>query len=436
MSRESDLPRTDPVAQREVPNRYSRLLEAVSGGHTLFKPQSNVLPQRGGVIGDGGYIDKGRFIWLFNVFDSAPEGIPGLDWSEVDDIVSQAELNTTVLKSSTASSVRFHASAGTDTATLPLSLPPTSIEPKVSSKESAFAFLAFAGKERQVRILKRPGRTKLKEWLARHYDQLYNLYEGDVVLVCETVQSSGWLGGLAYHGLNSVSGDVEITAPGFAFGAGFTRERETELGLMCTCGPGSEAWTVDSPPIYTVIIGLVVARRQRVARIRRKLIALFASHGGQSESSPVSGVSQSPSSNMNAAHSNPGPSNSYTGLESAPPPCDHNITVDVESASDTSQRECGDDNVLDRILEEALARHSDAHIAVADWSLIGTYTNNFGELPDAPALRFSVEWRTLENEERVLHVLGIMPTREPHQLPEIFWSQPLLAPSTSFPESL
>ncbi|KZV82406.1 hypothetical protein EXIGLDRAFT_843758 [Exidia glandulosa HHB12029] len=404
MSLSTDVPRVDFDRQHEIPNRFSALLQAAAGGHALFEPADQ--QDEGGSIGDGGYINKGAFYRLFNAFTSPPAGIPSVSWNEDHDVSTRMRDNSSILKSSSASTVQFRASLGVESSLLPLlGVPPVSIEPVVRLEEANFAFLALAGREREVRVLKEPRRSKLKEWLAKHYEELYASYSVDIVIICETVRSSGWVGGLAYHDTREVFADIRVALPGVVdLGVGFTRGRDVQVDLVSTRGPNPNTWTVDLPPVYTVIVGLVVARRQILARIRRRILALRSRQsprGVHPPEGPYSSVTRNASGRVQeSAASNDlsavSPS-SMTTAELDPSGMNSSLAVNDPKgevsptsslSSSLSLPDVGDETLLHDILDKALAEHEDADLAVGDWSLVtGVLKEHQNGL-----IRYDVEW--------------------------------------------
>ncbi|KZV94310.1 hypothetical protein EXIGLDRAFT_748701 [Exidia glandulosa HHB12029] len=210
-----DVPREDPGAQLKLSNRYSALLETSCTGHALFHPRES---KKDGNIGDVGYIEKGYFTKLFNVFDK-PSEYSALPIFPDDSIAVDHLDNTDVMKSSRATTLELNLAGdtGSTALSLPLTFPPAAVNVSVKNAECGSAFICHL----------------------------------------EVTRASGWVGGVVYGRDMNASGNVTIgTSAGVNVGASSIAHE-----VQHTRGPPD--WKVDAenPPLYTTVIAFIVVRR-------------------------------------------------------------------------------------------------------------------------------------------------------------------------------
>ncbi|KZV83309.1 hypothetical protein EXIGLDRAFT_317120 [Exidia glandulosa HHB12029] len=240
----------------EAPGVYAALMERACGGHALFHPRSGA--DMGGDIGDVGFIDKGIFTKLFNVFDSLPSTYtpPGSPQA----VVQPTSLENGIALQSTPASLSFssHGAKVEETNTSSTLLPLVSPANQdaivhLQQPEREYAFLAFAGPEQVRKGLTRRQRDELLRWLVAHDEPIRNQYNCEVVLVTDVVQVSGWFGAVLR------ASESEKTSHAMFGGSAPRLEKSADL---CEYTRGPSSWSPGDPPTYTAVLGYSTVRRR------------------------------------------------------------------------------------------------------------------------------------------------------------------------------
>ncbi|KZV88665.1 hypothetical protein EXIGLDRAFT_172346 [Exidia glandulosa HHB12029] len=370
-----DKPREDPGAQLKLSNRYSALLETSCSGHALFGPRES---KRDGSIGDVGYIERGYFTKLFNVFDK-PSEYSALPIFPDDSIAVDHLDNTDVMKSSRATILELTLADGTGSTALPLPLtfPPAAVNVSVKNAESGSAFLCHLGPSRVREVLKRPCRDELLRWTYTNYKSIRQRHQHDVVVITEVTRASGWVGGVAYGPDMNASGNVTVGSPGGPSAGVNVGASSIAHEVQHTRGPPD--WKVDAenPQLYTTVIAFIVVRRNP---------RLFKSPPPPRINTPP-GRMRGGASGLQAFRVGRAPSESPV------------------SAGSEEQYE----STLNALIDKSFEDHPEAEFICGDWSIVSDYIAAHGECPDRNSFKCKVEKETLPDGTVVFAATEVIP---------------------------
>ncbi|KZV94309.1 hypothetical protein EXIGLDRAFT_767265 [Exidia glandulosa HHB12029] len=360
-----DFLRNDQRIQRTLPDAYSKLMLPVCGGHALWFPRK--VANGGGALGDIGYIDDGAFEKLYNVYESPPPGLPGLS-RPVIGMTLDEQFNMTEMKSSRRSAIELRVSGSNDIASLPLSISPVIIEPRITLQDEKFAYLIPPPPVRKHHLNLNVC-DELRDWLTVHR---HMLREGTIIIT-KVVRSSGWLGGVANGRKIEASTTVGLNLSALGrLDIGASRAYEvTQLGSI----QGPDNWTKTDEADYTLIVGFVMARgRFNRLRTGQKVKAATTS-AAQLQTSSQAGIVQMEIS----ADSHP--TLGAGDLETEPL---DDLEAHSETEHDTSSSESsedGDPTLLAALLDHVLLTNTDIDVAVSDSSIIDDFMTTHGTVP-------------------------------------------------------
>ena len=83
----------------------------------------------------------------------------------------------------------------------------------VSNSKDDSAFVAYAGRTRDVELLAQPERDRLQHYIAWNYGRLREL-SPQVLVIVRTVKVSGWFGGLLLGSSRSFEAGASVNVPG------------------------------------------------------------------------------------------------------------------------------------------------------------------------------------------------------------------------------
>ncbi|KZV91821.1 hypothetical protein EXIGLDRAFT_749966, partial [Exidia glandulosa HHB12029] len=402
---------------------YSLALQIAAGGHVLWHP--SLVRRDGGVIGDCGYFDGGRFQVLYNVFDPpAALRIPALPTPSDHDVrVDEIPNHNDIIQSSQSYIVRVDAN---------LQAPPLptllflkiDTAASVAMNDRTIAFLAFCGPQRRMDWY--PQTRIFEDYLVEHEDTILRHFRGypmrSVVIVHATARVVSWWGGIDYSHSTSVQGHAEVCGTG----VGMNITNADKRPWTFTRGP--DQWD-DSPEADRSIILRVVAVKRRFGTLRRSIriaLAGFTGNKPRPDQSPSSASSEKGSSSNSTAGS------AHETTASSPA----SSLVEADESSSENQDGSGllaeHEDLLDQALSEVLRANLDVDVAVGNWDVVASRSGievGFSPYPSrshklkvwsqeqprgaswsfADALKVVVERETLDTKGVVGHLVDIMP---------------------------
>ncbi|KZV94312.1 hypothetical protein EXIGLDRAFT_737193 [Exidia glandulosa HHB12029] len=363
-----DILRTDGRISRTLPNAYSELMLPVCGGHALWFPRKVDLG--GGALGDIGCIDDGAFEKTFNVYESLPGDLPLLQ-RPTTGVTLDEHFNMPSMRSSRRSTIDLHISGSSSVASLPLSVSPATIEPRINLQEEKFAFL-IPPQPVQMDHLSLDRRDELRNWLTVHRRMLR---EGSIIIT-KVVRSSGWLGGVATGRKVETGAALTADAPSLGrveFGASRTYE-----ATMLADIKGPSNWTSNANAEYVLVVGFLMARG-RFGQLRDRFrLAMPSSSTSHARTMPPAQPGDLPTPSRPSRESQPRASGSGD-VKTEP-------LVDIEVLSESDALEETDSILLTSILDHILITHEDIDVAVADSSVIADFIDAYGVLPSPPEI--------------------------------------------------
>ncbi|KAH7101755.1 hypothetical protein BKA62DRAFT_702167 [Auriculariales sp. MPI-PUGE-AT-0066] len=278
---------------------YRDLLKTSAEGISIWWPSVD------GVVGDCGYILKGRFVTLFNVFNP-PSGLPALPppaSSSRDLIRSEPLLNRGLALRAVSDE---HCSLE---ATLPDPSNTISIGFTIAGRNTSAAFLIPGGAERRVDTYFDP--DQFVEYLEQSYGAISSMWPSrdlsSLMILQSATRARGWCRGLARSTGHSISGSVGVSLVGVpTFTVGLSHGHAVAHPWLVQAGPSmttqeDETTASSLIPENTIVVAPVLRRRRH--KIKHALSAIL----------PV------PSNSVNRGRSAPSvPSATTSGLPSIP----------------------------------------------------------------------------------------------------------------------
>ncbi|KZV91796.1 hypothetical protein EXIGLDRAFT_749954, partial [Exidia glandulosa HHB12029] len=371
---------TPDVFDRNATDFANALGEAAEG-HALWYP--SLIAERGGVEGDCGYIDGGRFKRLFSVYQPPDAlGLAGLSRPLGDDkIIDHFENDNDIAVSHKSITVKFGGN---------LQVPPLPQVPVLTvhcaaehaRTQNTLAFLAYCGPTRSVH---KDCRLALFEnYLLKHGDTIVDMYKGtypvtnnNLVIIYQSTRCISWFSGLKTHSSSSTGVHLEADISGVGGGAHVGIERNEYRISADKHGPRN--LEEDAIPSYSVVLRTVARKKQNPAT--RAWHALRAAAGFKTDGRRIQppdskSQSKSPPTSRGSETSSQEHSSSTSESISSMAVDSHSDNTSSADSSTSDLPNVGTEliaeqhDLLDRALEEALRRNPDIDVVVGNWDVV------------------------------------------------------------------
>ncbi|KZV93084.1 hypothetical protein EXIGLDRAFT_768412 [Exidia glandulosa HHB12029] len=380
----------DPNVLDSTAIQFSRALQIAAQGHALWHP--SLIEERGGVEGDCGYFDGGRF-------QAATR--QGLDEMNQNDIIRSSD------------SCSVHVAANLQLPPLPqLPLLTIDMSAERAEEEESAAFLAFCGPKR---VEHRDPRTRGFEnylvehgdLIVAHYCQLYPIDANNLVIIYQTTRCGSWWSGITYRRVSSAQGQVGAQVRGVGAAAHVEVKRTQNRPWMTRRGP--ESWEEHCQPQYSIIMRVVAMKKRSLMRRLARTLRMPAPHKSDGSRSPPKDKPRRRSQASFPNDSNFAPIPWSTGRNYTA----HHLALSSRFGPSCSESEDSSNDLvaeqhdlLDEALENVLRDNPDVDVAVGNWDVVLAYAST-SEGSEAPRLSRSTPSRLSVSREITVHgVLG------------------------------